>query len=569
MAEESYYKYKTSCPSCGSSDANAYYSNGSTYCFSCQTHCKSPESIGAPSESGSIDLSKFTFGEYRSIPDRGLDETTCRKYGYQVNDLMSEHCDVHIAPYHDSDGNLTAQHLRYVGDKSKMPFKGTSPKSMQMFGQNRFSAGASDILFICEGEIDTMSVFQAMGGSWAAVGIPGAERTEKCIKANLEFIESFNEVVLFFDNDEAGKKATSVALDILSFGRAKYINEYPEDCKDANDILVKHGQKLLRETAFYKAAEYIPDGVVEASDITFEHDSFEVSMYPWNAWNKKLYARRGGELTVYTAGTGIGKSTILRHIYSDLIKQGEKCAVVMLEETVAETKADLMSQVLGKPIRKILAQVAVNEALARKGKPPLFPDVEPLTSDELTSCEREVDSSGLLLIDHSKGYNLKSITSQIRFLAKSKGIRHILLDHITLLIGSDNEIDNEVKALDVAMKEFRVLCEETGINLDMISHIRKRGNGSKSVNSGAPISMEELRGSGSLTQIANTVITLERDQQDPDDSNLTVCRSLKSRLGGFTGEIGRLRYNPDTGDLTEEDKKDTDAGFKDQTSTDY
>ena len=308
--------------------------------------------------------------------------------------------------------------------------------------------------------------------------------------------------------------------------------------------------------------------MVEASDVEFSPDSFEISMYPWDSWNKKLYARRGGELTVYTAGTGIGKSTILRAIYSDLIKQGEKCAVIMLEETVAETKADLMSSVTGKPIRKILAQMAINEALRKKGKEPLFPDVEPLTPEELQAAEKEVDDSGLLMIDHSKGYNLDSILSQVRFLAKSKGIRHILLDHITLLIGSDSEIDNEVKALDVAMKKFRVLCEETGINLDMISHIRKRANGMKSANSGAQIAIEELRGSGSLTQIANNILTLERCQQDPEDSNLTVCRSLKSRLGGYTGEIGRLRYDPETGKLTEEEFKD-DAGFTKQESSDY
>jgi twinkle protein len=90
----------------------------------------------------------------------------------------------------------------------------------------------------------------------------------------------------------------------------------------------------------------------------------------------------------------------------------------------------------------------------------------------------------------------------------------------------------------------------------------------KSANSGAQIAIEELRGSGSLTQIANKIITLERCQQDPDDSNLTVCRSLKSRLGGYTGEIGRLRYDPETGKLTEEEFKD-DAGFTKQESSDY
>ena len=567
MSEPSYYKYKTSCPTCGSSDANAVYSDGGTYCWSCSVVVKGTSSSEYPESTSGIDYSKFILGTIQAIPDRGLTEETCSRYGYRVNQTYREECDTHIAPYHDENGNVTAQHLRFVGDKSSMPFKGTQSKTIQLFGQKHFAQGKKR-LYICEGEIDTMTLYQALGGSWPVVGVAGADRAMKMIQANLEYVESFEEVVLVLDNDPAGKKATDALLQLLPFGKVKYLAEYPEGCKDANDILMKHNAKTLRDTVMFKTQAYIPDGVLEVSDIPFTPDTFEVSMYPWDSWNKRLYARRGGELTVYTAGTGIGKSTILRAIYSDLLSQGEKCAMIMLEETVAETKADLMSSVTGKTIRKTLAQIAVNEALAKKGKPPLFPDVVPLSKEELLSCEQAVDDTGLILIDHSKGYNIQSIISQIRFLAKSKGVRHILLDHITLLIGSDQDIDNEVKALDVAMKEFRILCEETGINLDIISHIRKRSNGAKSANSGAQIGIEELRGSGSLAQIANNIITLERDQQSPDDTNLTVCRSLKSRLGGFTGEIGRLRYNPATGKLTEEDYI-SGAVFSDQTCTDY
>jgi twinkle protein len=38
---ESEYMYKTSCDNCGSSDANAVYSDGGKHCFSCGKHCKS------------------------------------------------------------------------------------------------------------------------------------------------------------------------------------------------------------------------------------------------------------------------------------------------------------------------------------------------------------------------------------------------------------------------------------------------------------------------------------------------------------------------------------------------
>ena len=118
------------------------------------------------------------------------------------------------------------------------------------------------------------------------------------------------------------------------------------------------------------------------------------------------------------------------------------------------------------------------------------------------------------------------------------------------------------------MKEFRILAEDLGINIDIISHVRKRTNGQKSINSGAQIHAEELRGSGSLFQIANNVISFERHQQD-DNPNLTVCRSLKNRLAGFTGIIGQLRFDPETGRLAEEEFSGDDSGFTPQASCDY
>ena len=558
--------HKTSCDACGSSDGNAVYTDGSTHCFVCNKHVfsKDGQASGKPQVDSGYDYSKFIYGDYK--PCRGLTSETLKKYKYQVNEFQREDCDTHIAPYYDETKTLCAQHLRFENDKSSMPFIGTNPKTMMMFGQQLFPAGTKRLV-ICEGEIDAMSTYQAMGSSWPVVGIAGADRVPKAMKANLEFIESFSEVILFFDDDEAGRKATQEALKILSFGKAKYIAEFPQDCKDANDILVKKGAKELRDTVFFKATEHIPDGITKIEDIKFDIESFEISMYPWKSFNYKLYARRGGELTVYTAGSGIGKSTILRAIYASLIQQGEKCAGIFLEETIAETKADIMSSILGKPIRKILAQIAINKALADKGEGPLFHDVDSIDSKLLSDAEAEVNASGMLLIDHSQGYDLESVLSQIRFLAISKGVKHILLDHISLLISSDRTIDNEVKATDVVMKEFRILAQELGICIDIISHVRKRTNGQKSVNSGAQIHVEELRGSGSLFQVANNVISFERNQQE-DDPNLTVCRSLKNRLAGYTGIIGQLRYNPDTGQLAEEEYSE-EAGFASQTSSDY
>jgi twinkle protein len=56
---------------------------------------------------------------------------------------------------------------------------------------------------VTEGEIDAMSVSQAFGNRWPAVSLPnGAQSAKKAIQRSLEYLTSFDEVVLAFDMDE-------------------------------------------------------------------------------------------------------------------------------------------------------------------------------------------------------------------------------------------------------------------------------------------------------------------------------------------------------------------------------
>ena len=99
------------------------------------------------------------------------------------------------------------------------------------------------------------------------------------------------------------------------------------------------------------------------------------------------------------------------------------------------------------------------------------------------------------------------------------------------------------------MTKLRSLVEETGIGLILVSHL-KRLQGDKSHEDGAVTSLSHLRGSAAIAQLSDCVIGLERDQQS-EDRNKTQARVLKNRTSGITGVAGELRYNPDTGRLTE------------------
>ena len=96
--------------------------------------------------------------------------------------------------------------------------------------------------------------------------------------------------------------------------------------------------------------------------------------------------------------------------------------------------------------------------------------------------------------------------------------------------------------IDNTMTKLRSLCEETGISMFLVSHLR-RPQGDKGHEDGAKVSLGQLRGSHSISQLSDAVIGLERDQQSgPEHANTTV-RILKNRYSGETGIACVLNYD--------------------------
>ena len=77
VVEDGEFLYHEPCNKCGSSDARAVYSTGSSYCFSCNTYDKSGSQIEVKPTMPS-DL--IELGEAVALPKRNLHEQTCRKY---------------------------------------------------------------------------------------------------------------------------------------------------------------------------------------------------------------------------------------------------------------------------------------------------------------------------------------------------------------------------------------------------------------------------------------------------------------------------------------------------------
>jgi twinkle protein len=361
------------------------------------------------------------------------------------------------------------------------------------------------------------------------VSVPnGAQAAPKVFKQQLEWLEQFETVIVMFDMDEPGQAAAKECAEVLSPGKVK-IASLPK--KDPNDMLMSGmGGDIIK--AIWNAKEYRPDGIISGKDLWEElsHEETITSVsYPWDGLSERTRGLRRGELVTVTAGSGIGKSALVREITHHLIQSGETVGMLMLEESPKRTALGLMGIEINKPIH-----------LSREG----------VTEDDLKKAfDATVGSGRLFLYDHFGSSDINNLVSRVRFLAKGLGCGWVILDHLSIVVSGLGDGD-ERRLIDNAMTLLRTLVEETGIGLILVSHL-KRPEGNKGHEEGATTSLSQLRGSHAIAQLSDMVIGLERNQQS-DTPNVTTVRVLKNRFSGDTGIACELHYNKNTGRLTEQ-----------------
>ena len=105
-------------------------------------------------------------------------------------------------------------------------------------------------IIITEGEIDLFSIHEA--GFHNVISVPNGAPSENSNNNDGRFlwiddkIKNCNTIGIMVDNDAAGNKLKKEIIDRVGVEKC-FIPNYPEKCKDANDILMKHGRSKLIE----------------------------------------------------------------------------------------------------------------------------------------------------------------------------------------------------------------------------------------------------------------------------------------------------------------------------------
>ena len=514
------------CEACGSSDANSFYDDGHTYCHSCNIYGRGDEIVGTPTQlptKTKVFTMKQT-GEAKAIIDRGISRETCEYFGVTQQDGK------HYYPYFDETGAKVAEKIRSVENKT-FSITGNFQKAT-LFGQNLFQKEGKYITIV-EGELDALASFQMTGSKWPTVSIRnGASAAVKDCKAQYEYLDSFETIVICFDADEPGQKAAKEVAEL--FGNKVKIVKHLKECKDACDYL-SNGRGSEYVNQWWRAETYVPDGIIAAAslwDSVSTPEPVAEAFYPFKGLNELLYGLRSAELITVTAGSGLGKSQFLREILYQILKTTSwKVGGMFLEESVRKTARSIMSLHANKKLH--------------------LPDT-PVTETELKEAfDATLGTNRVYLFDHFGSLAIDNVLNRIRYMARACDCRVVFLDHISLVV-SGMDGNDERKSIDVLMTRLRTLVQETGITLICVSHL-KRPSGDKGHENGTEVSLSQLRGSGAIAQLSDAVITLERNSMSPDPlvRHTTKVAVAKNRFSGFTGPACNLMYDMSTGRMVE------------------
>lgn len=524
-----FVKTHLECDDCASSDGRSIDDKGWSHCFVCETRKRVDSTMETERSvdqkpNGSFDKLKESLlsGQYKSVVNRGISSDTCKAYKAQ---LIGE--TIHFG-YHDKDGYL-------VGAKTRSPEKEFRTqgnwKDTVLFGQNLFTKGGKYIT-ITEGEYDAMSAYQMLGSKYPVVSIKnGSSAALKDCRSSYEYLDSYENIVVCFDSDESGMKAANQVAELFG-GKAK-VFKHTKDEKDANDY-VKFGRNKEFVDRWWSSERFVPDGIVAGSSLWDEVNKPIAPadcLYPYDGLNKLTYGIRFGELVTVTAGSGLGKSQFMREIIWQIIsKTEENIGILFLEESIKKAGLSLMSLAANKPLH--------------------LPDTVATDEERLDAFNATLGTDRVFLFDHFGSTGVDNIVSRVRYMAKGLGCKYVVLDHISIVVSAQASGD-ERKAIDEIMTRLRMLVQETGIALFIVSHL-KRPDG-KGHEEGSATSLSQLRGSGSIAQLSDMVIGLERNGQAEieEERNTTHVRVLKNRFCGTTGKGTPLLYDHATGRMLE------------------
>lgn len=504
------------------------------------------------------------------IDERGVRKEICELFNVRMA-LSEEDGKTPVAiyfPYYDQKDVLVGWKRRDLtidkdtrGHFTTIGKQGTHCK---LFGQqiaDKIDRKHTTLIYT-EGEWDVLSAYQSLVDSVVGtkyegmqpfvVGLPcGTGNAVDATMTNIEFISSFDKIILSFDNDEAtpkqvrdgikkGKEATEDVACVLMMDNI-FVAQFPSEVKDVNDMVREGRSDELAKLLQFCKNKFVAEKIYNSSDISFEElieprvEGVYVNDFP--KLMGKIHGFRKRELVVVTAPSGVGKSYITAAISHGLAKAGQRVGMIYLEETRKETKQRMVARYL---------EINYSDF---KDNPQKYASIERLREAD-DWCN---DNNKFVFLGHFGSIQIEDLMNKLKALVYMSKVDFIILDHLSMTISGLKESD-ERKLLDMTMTELAAFCASTDVGIIAVSHLNRSvaqefrpPKGKEDEPFWVDVNKEAMRGSAALEQLSWIVIGIEPEIM-PDKSRgrarLTV---LKNRPWSVLGIADVLKMDQKTG----------------------
>lgn len=508
----------TQCPACAeqggdsSKDNLTVYDNG-IYCFACgmtaQKNQLSEEQIETYYRNVTtipnkqylpliVDDLKDVVLKSRHIPSR-----ITKKYGVKAHNGKV------VFPYYKNNV-LVAQKIRCVPKKE---YSTGNIREADMFGQQMWGK-AYKKLIITEGEFDALAVASLVHDSIHVTTLSnGIKSVKNFITKHYNRLAEYDEIVLCFDQDDHGRAG---AEEFQKLFTVKPVTSVKISEKDACDMLV-NGKDQELKWAVMNASRPKPAGIVCIGDMTL--DDFQLNLKPGlPTMFPKLNAALGGglrkgELTMFTAGTGMGKSTCINNIiYDFIVNKDQKVADVKLEENSLKTRYQYLAMYNDLPPRDVGEQISEIDDSKKLGFITKFKNLY------LFNQFGSIENTDLLVL--------------LDYCATVLGADYLFLDHITIAAEGlelrGGSLRHNMQKLVVKLRE---MIDRTGVGIGCVCHLSRPPKEGLAYDQGRRVNRTDLKEASSLEQISDNIIAIEGDLSDESIKDQRVIHLIKSRYG--------------------------------------
>lgn len=542
---------KIECPSCGKHAFQIFQNEDnsfSAFCFACSLHDNNPYKdkpagykpvvVKKSKEQIQQEIAEIQEYQFLPLPDRKLKKEYLEYFGVRIGVSQEDGTTPvsHHYPYYDGNLELKGYKNRII--EGKRMFSVGDLKQDFLFGWPQAVLADGKKLFITEGEVDCVSLFQILkeknkrtefaDRNPPVVSLPhGAGHAARALTANAALIKKqFTEIVLVFDKDDAGKKAVQECLKVFPDA---IVADLP--CKDVNEGLMNGQSNAVHAACVFKAAKPKNTRLIVGRDL---HEAGKVPpqwgfAWPWAGINDLTRGIRLGETIYIGAGQKQGKSEVVNSLAAYFIREfGWKVFMAKPEEANVKTYKLVAGKLAGKKFHD--PKVEFDEvAYDRAG---------------------EIIGDNLLMLNLYQHVGWDTLKADIREAAMA-GCKAFFIDPITNLTNGMESGAANVKLQEIA-QDASALALDLNIVIFLFCHLKNPEAGVPHERGGKVLS-SQFAGSRAMARSCNLMIGLEgnRDPElTPEERNMRKLVVLENRETGEVGEFN-LYWNPVTTLFTE------------------